>query len=164
MGIALSLREKMAPMCERIEIAGSIRRAREMVGDIDLVILAKDKNAVQARCAARWDTVQSGPQNCIYRTILSDKTELQIDIFFARPATQDLLYATPGNFGTLWLCRTGSKEHNIFLIEHAKSLGLTWNPYEGVKDSLGHVIASESEDDIFKALGLPFVRPPSREA
>lgn len=162
-GIALSLRERMAPLCERIEIAGSIRRARPVVNDLDLVVLAKDKLDFQARCASRWATVTSGPQNCIYQSTLSDDTPLQIDIFFAKPAFRDLLNAYPSNFGSLLLCRTGSKEHNIWLIEHAKRQGLKWNPYAGVFNGEGKLVASETEEEIFKALGLAFIPPDKRE-
>ena len=163
--IGLKISEQLAPLCERIEIAGSIRRARPEVGDLDLVILPKPGQlaAVKARCAQKCESVRDGEQNCIYRLELSDRTQLQIDIFFARPAISDLLQTAPGNFGTLFLCRTGSKEHNIYLVEHAKWLGLRWNPYRGVIDGQGNVLASESEEDIFKALDLPWIKPEDRE-
>ena len=76
---------------------------------------------------------------------------------------RDLLNTAPDNFGTLLLCRTGSKEHNIFLVEHAKRLNLRWNPYRGVIDGAGNVLASETEEDIFKALDLPWIQPEDRE-
>lgn len=163
--IALKIQEQLAPLCERIEIAGSIRRGRPEVGDVDLVILPKPEQlpAIKTRCAQKCETVRDGEQNCIYRLPLSDHTEIQLDIFFARPAVRDLLNTAPGNFGTLLLCRTGSKEHNIFLVEHAKRMNLRWNPYRGVIDSAGNVLASETEEDIFKALDLSWIKPENRE-
>jgi DNA polymerase (family 10) len=163
--IALKIQEQLAPLCERIEIAGSIRRARPEVGDIDLVLLPKpgQLSAIKARCTQRCTMVRDGEQNCIYRLTLSGGVEIQLDIFIARPAVSDLLNTAPGNFGTLLLCRTGSKEHNIYLVEHAKRLGRRWNPYRGVIDEQQTVLASETEQDIFTALKLPWIKPEDRE-
>ena len=165
MAIGESVMNALAPHCEQIEIAGSIRRQRAEVGDLDLVILPKPGklDIIKARCAQRCARVTDGGQNCIYRMQLPDLTQFQIDLFFARPANRDLLQYVPSTFGTLLLCRTGSKEHNIWLVEHAKRLGLTWNPYRGVIDAEGYVLASESEEEIFKALALEFVPPEKRE-
>lgn len=162
--IALKIQEQLAPLCERIEIAGSIRRVRPEVGDIDLVILPREgqHDAIKARCAQRCRVITAGEQNCIYNLTLPDRAEVQLDIFFARPALRDLLNTAPGNFGTLLLCRTGSKEFNIWLVNWAKQQNLRWNPYRGVIDA-AQVIASETEADIFKALNLAWIKPEDRE-
>ena len=159
--IADRIKAELAPMCERIEIAGSLRRGREHVNDIDFVILPKPGQvaAIKARCEKRCQVVVGGEQNYIVRL----PTGLQVDIFFARHATQDMFQRVPSNFGTLLLCRTGSKEHNIYLVEHAKTRGFTWHPYAGVKDAEGFVIASETEKEIFDMLALPFIAPANRE-
>ena len=163
--IGLKIQEQLAPMCEQIEIAGSIRRARAAVNDLDLVILPKSgqRDVIKARFASRCAPVTEGEQNCIYRLQLADRTQFQVDVFFARPAADDLLQTVPGNFGSLLLCRTGSKEHNIFLVDHAKRMGLRWNPYHGVCAVDGRVLASETEVDIFQALDLEFIPPERRE-
>lgn len=155
----------LRPLCERIEIAGSVRRARPEVNDVDLVLLPRPGQtaAIKARCRERCAQVTDGEQNSIFRLQLPDLTTLQLDLFFARPASADLLESTPGNFGSILLCRTGSKEHNIWIVEHAKRLGLTWQPYRGVVDAAGRVIASETEAEIFRALELQFIPPESRE-
>lgn len=165
---ALNLAEQIAtaltPLCERIEIAGSIRRARPEVNDIDLVILPRpgQLQAIKDRCRVRCAAVTDGPQNCIFRLPLDVHSDIQLDLFFARPASRDLLASAPGNFGSLLLCRTGSKEHNIFLIEHAKRLGRVWKPYEGV--FAGDTCwAAEEESEIFTALDLPWINPEERE-
>lgn len=159
--IATKIAASLAPLCEKIEIAGSIRRARPLCGDIDLVILPRpgEQAAIKARCKQKCAVVIDGPQNCIYR--MGDDT--QIDIFFARHPVKELLQTIPGNFGSLLLCRTGSKEHNIYLVEHAKRRGLQWKPYEGVFDEDGYCLASETEESIFDALNLGFVPPERRE-
>ena len=159
--IADRIKAELAPFCERIEIAGSIRRGRAEVNDVDFVILPKPGQmaAIKARCEKKCAVVKDGEQNYIVRL----PTGFQVDIFFARPAVKDLLQTVPGNWGTLLLCRTGSTAHNIFLVAHAKSRGFTWNPYKGVLDGEGFVIASESEEEIFDMLALAWVPPAERE-
>lgn len=163
--IAKQIEAALLPFCERIAIAGSIRRSRPQVNDIDLVILAKagQRQAFMDRCLVRGVAVTNGEQNAIFRLRLSDRTEIQLDLFFARPPRRDLLAYEPGNFGSLLLCRTGSKEHNIFLVEHAKQMGLVWHPYRGVFDAAGKCLAAESEEEIFQALDLEFINPARRE-
>lgn len=154
----------LSPMAKRIEIAGSIRRNKPMVGDIDLVIEPKpgQLHAIKQRCLTGTLTsgnmvMMDGEMNFIMML-----GTVQLDIFFARPAVPDLFNPKPANFGSLLLCRTGSKEHNIWLIGEAKARGLAWLPYEGVvKD--GRVVAGETEEDIFRALRLEYVKPENRE-
>ena len=159
--MAEKIAAQLAPLCERIEIAGSIRRERPLCNDIDMVILPKGgkPDAIKARCEQQCTVVTDGPQNYIVRL----KNGVQLDIFFTRPAYKDLLQTIPGNFGSLLICRTGSREHNIFLVEHAKRIGLVWKPYQGVFDGEGYALAAEDEAGIFKALQLDFIPPEKRE-
>lgn len=163
--IAEKIKQKLCDLWEHCAIAGSIRRRREWVNDIDLVILPKPGQieAIQARLRTGCSVVTEGEQNSIYRMPLRGGLEwIQIDVFFARPRAADLLGSTPGNFGSLLVLRTGSKEHNIYLIEHAKRHGLEWKPQAGVFNA-GVCVASESEDGIFSALGLGWIAPEKRE-
>jgi DNA polymerase (family X) len=155
----------LAPMCERIEIAGSIRRARPEVGDIDLVILPKpgELAAIQARCKQRCRVITEGSQNFICGLPLGVGKEFQLDIFFARPAHKDLFQTLPSNFGSLLLCRTGSKEHNIWIVNEARKVGCTWRPYQGLFNEDGYCVAAETEAEIFKALDMDPIAPERRE-
>lgn len=155
------LAEKVAatlqPFCERVEIAGSIRRRRAWVNDIDLVVLPKEGRLAElrARVFERTTPVTDGPQ-----TIIATMANgVQIDLWIAQPPHADLLASTPTNFGSLLLCRTGSREHNIYLVEHAKKLGLRWNPYQGVFDGAGKCLASATEEEVFQALQLDYIPP-----
>lgn len=152
---------ELSPMCARIEIAGSIRRKRPMVGDIDLVIEPKpgQLRGIKQRCLRGGPMVMAdGDLNYLLMLV----GNIQLDIFFARPAVQDLLDPRPPNFGSLMLCRTGSREHNIWMIAQAKANGAAWLPYEGVLKA-GRIIASETERDIFKALGMDYIPPEKRD-
>lgn len=157
--LAEKVAERLRPLCMRIEIAGSIRRGRPEVGDIDLVILTDNIPAVKQRCTERCQIVVNGEQNFIVRM----PTGLQLDIFFAHGPVNDLFAPQPSNWPSLLLCRTGSREHNIFLVEKAKALGLVWKPYREVLDPDGYVISGDDESSIYNQLGLPFIEPRSRE-
>ena len=155
---AEKIASELSPFCDKIEIAGSIRRRCPVVNDIDLVILAKDKAAIKARCRRSCRVQTDGEQTFICCT----ENGIQIDIWFATPPTADMFEPLPSNWGSLLLCRTGSKGHNIYLVEHAKKQGLTWSPYAGVYDAALKLVASESEQAIFAALQLPFKAPEER--
>ncbi len=159
---------ELAPFCEagHCQIAGSIRRRRPFVNDIDVVCLPAPGREVALRERSRRQAkrvVIDGPQTLV--VVLANN--LQIDIWIAQPAVTELLDSKPTNFGTLLLCRTGSMAHNIHLIEHAKSIGKVWNPYHGVfaPDGTGRTQcqASATEEDIFKALALDYIPPDRRE-
>jgi len=171
--LAARIKGELEPMCERIEIAGSIRRARPEVNDIDLVLLPKPgmHGAIRKRCLRRCHLVTDGEQNLIVRlpTNGTPASGFQVDLFFARGREQDLLGSTPGNWGSILLCRTGSKEHNIWIAERARSLGLQWQTYKGIfgpsvlDGPTDKLMASETEEEIFKALNLELIPPVMRE-
>jgi DNA polymerase (family 10) len=163
--LAESVKKILAPYCDQIEIAGSLRRGRDWVNDIDLVVLPKEGQLepLRARCKQRAKVVLDGQQNLIVELDNRAGGKLQVDIFIAHPEQRDLLETKPTNFGSLLLCRTGSKDHNIYLVEHAKRLGLTWNPYHGMFASDGSLLASATEEDIFRVLQVAFIPPALRE-
>ena len=152
---ALGIVAKLADMCERINVAGSIRRRRPQVGDIDLVIEPKPgKRRYIRERVLKWkpQILADGDMNFLFLV-----KGVQIDIFFADEQGTDL-FAPPTNFGSLLICRTGSKAFNIWLCEQAEKNGLHWNPYRGVVHK-GKVIASQTEEAVFKALGLAWIKP-----
>jgi DNA polymerase (family 10) len=161
--------DELTPYCKQPpRIAGSIRRKRPTVNDVDLVVLAKGDGAdLRARCKKNAvEIVEEGEMTLI--VIL--KSGLQLDIWFAREPKRDLFgVEIPGNFGSLLLCRTGSKEHNIWLCNQAADRGLHWNPYAGLHGKPERpggpcpLIAGETEESIFKALNIPFIKPEDRE-
>ncbi len=148
--------ERFRPYCSKIEIAGSVRRARRFVNDIDIVLIPTDRYAfdrvlmemaVEATGSPRVE--MSGPK--IARVLYQG---IQLDIY----------YATPETFPTLLLIRTGSKRHNIYLAARAKEKG--WRLHangDGLWDADSHRLAGDTEESIFEALGLPYKEPEKRE-
>lgn len=165
----------LKPYCERIEIAGSIRRGRPQVGDVDLVIIP--------RITTRRDLVGAciGHENECWRfvwafcgqggaTLLAgkepDATLMNIRL---RKCQLDLFFCKPETWATTLLCRTGSKEHNIWFAERAKSMRLHWTPNRGVfplSGAIGSrrlVLSAEDEIALYRHLGLHYMAPENRE-
>ncbi len=156
--IAAKVLAELAPLCDRLEVAGSIRRRRDHVNDVDIVCLTKTYEAVRDRIRRSCRLLTDGPQ-----TIIAElPNKVQLDVWFARPDGRDLFAPQPTNYGTLLLCRTGSKQFNIWFANQARAQGLRWNPHAGMfcGDKL---IASATEQEMFASLGLAFIPPEDRE-
>jgi DNA polymerase (family 10) len=129
---------------------GSIRRFSETVGDIDIVVATTDPAAVA-------DFVLALPE--VAEVIGSGDTKTS---FLTREAMQvDVRTVQPGQLGSALLYFTGSKAHNIALRQRALDRGWLLSEYglfEGKK-----VVASETEEDVYRALDMAFVPPPLRE-
>jgi DNA polymerase/3'-5' exonuclease PolX len=159
--LAERIRDEIAPHCDRIEIAGSIRRRRPECGDIDLVCLPKvgGKAEITERCGRTAKLVKHGTQYVVFELA----NGFQLDLWFAHAGAGDLFAREPSNWGALLLSRTGSAAHNIHLCNVAHSKGLHFNPHRGL-ERRGAVVASETEEAIFVALSLDFIAPEAREA
>lgn len=155
----------LAPYCERIELAGSIRRGRPQCGDVDLVAIPK------------WDVsgdllgAETDRRNrCadeIYRRVKAggwvlDKAGPTYLVFTSKGVQVDVWFTDHDCFGTVLLCRTGSKEHNILLAKRARDLGGHWDPHHGVRLAGKHTRAT-TESDVYAALDLPYIAPEARE-
>jgi hypothetical protein len=156
---ASKIASELAPFCERIEIAGSIRRQRPNCNDIDLVILPRDLTALRQRLCLRTHSVSDGPEIITVRLA----NNIQIDVFLAHAGIKDFFNPQPSNWGSVLMCRTGSKEHNVWLCQRAQKFGLKWGTMRGLVDEDGYTIAGATEAEIYEALDLPFIDPINRE-
>jgi DNA polymerase (family 10) len=136
----------------QIEIAGSIRRKRETIGDVDILVTSKKPREVMdvfvrlshvARVLAQGETKSS---------VVTDEG-IQVDL---RVVDED-------SFGAALQYFTGSKEHNIRLREMAVKAGLKINEYGVFEGAPEKKIGGKKEEDIYKALGLPWIAPELRE-
>lgn len=157
--------EAIRPDCERVEIAGSIRRERAEVNDIDLVIIPKDIGAIVRRVTQSCKLIRGGltSVNIIAQFAGGPADGFQLDLFMAHNGVADLLQSVPTNWGSLLLCRTGSMQHNIAIAERAKARGGHWDPYRGLFDEKRKLVASATEEEIYEALELPWREPTKRE-
>jgi len=144
---------------ERIEVAGSFRRRRETVGDVDLLAIATDASAVMERFVA-YPQVASVTGSGDTKTSVVLRSGLQVDLRVL-PAE---------SYGAALQYFTGSKEHNVKLRKRALSMGLTVSEYgvfrvggEGEERTKGAPVAGAEEDDVYAALDLPWIPPELRE-
>ncbi len=147
--IAEGVVRQIGPYCEKVVVAGSIRRQKPFVRDIDLVVIPKDRAALDQSLI-----VMGGHYTMAGKKI----TRVQMDSI-----SLDIYFATPETFATLLLIRTGSTENNMRLCSVAKRKG--WHlaaSGEGLFDENRQRIAGDSEESIYEALGLPYQRPEER--
>lgn len=136
---------------QRIEAAGSYRRGKETVGDVDLLAVASDREAAMDHFAAYPETTM---------TMLRGETKSSIRIGEAFQV--DLRCVDANQFGAALQYFTGSKEHNVRLRSLARKHDLKVNEY-GVFNAQDEVIAGREEADVYAALGLPCFPPELRE-
>jgi DNA polymerase (family 10) len=137
---------------DAIEYAGSLRRFRETIGDIDILVAAIDHTAVMAGFL----------ELPIVEEVLG-KGETKSSVLTHGGMQVDLRVVEPHQYGAALLYFTGSKAHNIRLRQLALDRGLTLNEYALSEVESETVVASETEHGIYEALGLAFIEPPLRE-
>lgn len=138
---------------DRASAAGSLRRMRETVGDIDLLVAAEDRESV-----VRAFTSMSGVREVVAAgdtkaTVRYDAGERLVQL--------DLRILDPDSWGAGLLYFTGSKDHNIRLRGMAVDRDLKLNEYGLFRDE--EKVASLSEEDVYAALDLPWIPPEMRE-
>jgi len=149
--IADGVVSQLSPHCEKITVAGSIRRRRHRVNDIDLVLVPSDRarlDYVLMSLSKEGKMKMSGP-----KLARVDLGEIELDVYFATEET----------WSTLLLIRTGSKENNIRLATAAKRKGLRLAASGDGLFKGDERIAGDSERSIFEALGLRFLDPWERD-
>src|SRR5689334_14712491 len=131
---------------------GSLRRFSETIGDVDIVVAADAPDKVM-------DALVSMPS--VERVIA--RGEAKTSIVTHRGTQVDLRVVAAHQLGAARLYFTGSKGHNIKLRQRALTRGWTLNEYALSEIEGGKVIASETEEQIYAALGLPWIPPVLRE-
>jgi DNA polymerase (family 10) len=156
LGIALPVAErvieelKKAAKVKRISTAGSLRRLKETIGDIDILSEGTDGEEI----VKKFTSLPS-----VERVLASGETKGSIIV---EGGTQvDLRVVEPGSYGAALQYFTGSKDHNVKLREIAKKQGLKINEY-GVFRGESR-IGGKNEEEIYKAVGIPMMAPELRE-
>ena len=142
---------KQCPEIGPLFPAGSLRRWEETIGDIDLIGIAPDPEAVGDALVALpmiKDVLVRGPK----KTSVVVESGMQID----------LRIGEPGTFGALLQYFTGSQQHNIRLRDYANRKGLSLNEYGITNTETGKVEKFADEEGFYARLGLPWMPPELR--
>lgn len=135
---------------QRLEFAGSLRRKKELIGDIDILAISENPQQVMD-VFVKTDGVKE----------VSAKGRTKSSIVLNCGLGVDLRVVEKESFGAAFYYFTGSKEHNIAVRDMAKKAGLKINEYGLFKKE--KKIAGLTESEIFKALGLSYIEPELRE-
>jgi DNA polymerase (family 10) len=158
--VAQKLSDHLAhlPGVEKVTPAGSLRRGRETVGDLDILITGKcclheeQRNAVIeqiVRFPGILDVIARGENKVSFKL----RSGMQVDVRLLPPQS----------FGAAMQYFTGSKSHNVALRQRALKLGYTLNEYGLVKLEGEKRVAGKTEDEIYAKLGMDCIPPELRE-
>lgn len=167
LSMANALVDRLRPACERIEIAGSLRRQRQMVGDIELVALPRpimnllgepSQQTELDVLLASWPVTltKNGPKYKQFRIKSTSGAEYQVDLFLPDPAC----------WGVVYMIRTGSSDFSRRMVT-ARSMGGYRPDHLRVAD--GRVWEGQKaldvpeERDLFDLWGMEYVEPDLRE-
>ena len=175
MQVAAELCAALKPACERIIVAGSLRRQKATIGDIEILYIGKvaphrvagdffatytanlaeeviealERGGVVERRKNVNGSQMYGPKN---KLMCHRATGLPVD-FFA---------ATAENWWNYLVCRTGPADSNTRICMAAQARGWKWNPYGEGFWRVGETVAMTSEEDVFAFVGLPYAQPKDR--
>ncbi len=156
--VALPLAERIAaamrelPGVVHAEACGSLRRFCETIGDVDIIVASQAPGPVTDAFLA---------MSFVDRVL--GRGDSKTTVVTRRGTQVDLRVVAPHQIGAALLYFTGSKGHNIKLRMRALARGLTLNEYALSEIEGGKVVASETEEQIYRALDLPFIPPQLRE-
>ncbi len=149
---------KGLPGVEKVTPAGSLRRGKETVGDVDLLVTGK--------CCSN-----EAQRNKVIEEILKfpgildvlAKGENKVSFKLRGGMQVDVRLLLPESFGAALQYFTGSKSHNVSLRQRALRLGYTLNEYGLVRIEDNKRVAGKTEEEIYKRLGVAFIPPELRE-
>src|SRR5579885_1363026 len=142
-----------APGIERITPAGSLRRGRETVGDLDLLVTGPAAPEALAKFVAHPKCQEVLGRGANKASIRYGHESLQVDLR-ALPAE---------SYGAALQYFTGSKDHNVALRQRALKMGLTLSEYALARLEDGVPVAGATEEEIYARLGLDYIPPELRE-
>ena len=176
MKVAAELCAALKPVCDKIIVAGSLRRRKATVGDVEILYIGKsevrqdpddmfanitvnladetitalEKSGVLERRKNKNGSEMYGPKNKLMR---HRATGLPVDLFAA----------TAENWHNYLVCRTGPADSNARICLAAQARGWKWNPYGAGFSRGDEVRAMESEAAVFAFVGLPYEQPEARK-
>ncbi|CAG0932387.1 DNA polymerase/3'-5' exonuclease PolX [Thermoflexales bacterium] len=137
---------------QRASVAGSLRRMKETIGDLDLLVSAEKAEPVMdafAELSSVAEVIARGPTKSSARLHSGQQVDLRV--------------IQPKHWGAALLYFTGSKDHNVRLRELALKKGYSLNEYSLTRVKDGKDFFYREEHDLYEKLGLPFIPPELRE-
>ncbi len=134
------------------DIAGSLRRGRATIGDIDLLVASYD-------AAPIMETFVTHPS--VVRVLGHGPTKSSVELVNGQQC--DLRILPPERYGTALCYFTGNQTHNIRMRELALALGLSLNEWAYTPENGGEEILCATEEEVYQQLGLPWIPPELRE-
>ena len=140
----------------QMEMAGSYRRRKETIGDLDLLVTCEDSDAVMEHFGQFAE---------VENTIVQGSTKMSVRLHSGLQI--DLRVVPDESFGAALQYFTGSKEHNVVVRGLSKQKGMKvneWGVYSTEGDNDGEQLAGATEQEVYAVLGLPEFPPELREA
>lgn len=142
---------RQIPGVEKAAAGGSLRRMRETVGDLDLLVAAEDSSPVM-------ETFTNLPE--VLQVIGSGKTKSSVE--FNNGLRAQLWVHSPERFGTALQYASGSKDHNVRLRELALKQGLSLSEHAFTRKDQSEILCA-NEEQVYEVLGIPWIPPEARE-
>jgi len=136
---------------KRLEVAGSLRRCKELVKDIDVLVASGDPKSVMKAFVEAEGVAR-----------VTGHGEKKSSVVLESGVNADLRVVSDAEFPFALAYFTGSKEHNVVMRQRAKERKFKLNEYGLFKEDESRIECAD-EEDIFKALGLPYIPPELRE-
>jgi DNA polymerase (family X) len=154
--IAEQIEEKLSeiPTIERYSRAGSLRRMRETIKDLDFIISTNDPESVR-ESLLEWPNIKE--------VIGAGDTKVSLVFALDYDVSVDFRLVKPVEFITTLHHFTGSKDHNVRMRQLAKERGEKISEYGVENVETGEILTFLSEEEFFKHFGLPFIPPEVRE-
>lgn len=158
LGIALPIAEEIVsyirqfPFALKVDACGSLRRMKETIGDLDILVASQEEEKVM-QAFIKWPEVQEILAVGTTKSSIVTKMGIQVD----------LRVVEPESYGAALQYFTGSQAHNIKLREIAIRKGLKLNEYGIFRIEDDRKIAGGHEEEVYAALGLPWIPPELRE-
>ena len=146
---ATDMVDELTPLSQRCAYAGSLRRWRETIGDIDILAAADDSAPLMAAFSAGQEVVGSGPAKTTIRT--------------ASGLTADLRVVPLDAWGAALQYFTGSTAHNVAIRQIAIRQKLKLSEYGLFEADTDRLIVSRTEEEVYARLGLAWIPPALRE-
>lgn len=178
--VAKELCDLLKPKCERLIVAGSLRRRRELVGDVEILYIPKfeaaeipsedmfkpptTKRVDQVDALLDWLLEQGvirQRETARGSTTWGEHNKLALHVGSGIPV--DFFASSEASWFNYLVCRTGGAENNVRIASAAKAKGWHWNPYgpgfSRPSGLGGEHFAVKSERDVFEFVGLPYLEP-----